>query len=186
MGFFHAIHTSAGNGPDTHPRHSSPTLFAAHASRTHVKAPQTDLHVKPYNSSGPTHDSPSKRPSRTKVTFQHGKAPKKHGGKPWKHQAAREPPVPNTDQPLSMLHPVLNRNQGPKGSIETKTSSLSMPKAMAEASKASGRTPWLNATLPKPSRLDLGDRFRFSLFGKKDLVFLSLSLEYLLEYPSIL
>lgn len=56
-----------------HPRHSSPTLFTAHASRTHVKTSQTDLHAKPDNSSGPTHDSPSERPFRKKETFQHKK-----------------------------------------------------------------------------------------------------------------
>lgn len=55
-----------------------PTLFTAHASRTHVKAPQTDFHVKPDNSSGLTHDSTAEMPLRTKVTFQPKKAPKKH------------------------------------------------------------------------------------------------------------
>lgn len=59
-----------------HSRHSSHTLSTTHASRTHVKAPQTDLHVKPDNSSGLTHDSPSEKPLRTKETFQHQKAPK--------------------------------------------------------------------------------------------------------------
>lgn len=59
-----------------HPWHSSPALFTAHASVTHVKAPQTDFHVKPDNSSGPTHDSPSEKPLRKKVTFQHRKTPK--------------------------------------------------------------------------------------------------------------
>lgn len=64
------------------------TLFTAHASRTHVKAHQTDFPVKLDNSSGQTHDSPLERPLRTKVTFRHGKAPKRHRG----HQAVREPP----------------------------------------------------------------------------------------------
>lgn len=50
--------------------HSSNTLPAAHTSRTHVKAPQTDLHAKPDNSSGLTHDSPSEGLLRTKATFQ--------------------------------------------------------------------------------------------------------------------
>ena len=60
----------------THPLHSSYTVSTAHASRTHVKALQTDFHVKPDNSSGSTHDSPSERPLRTKVTFQPKQAPK--------------------------------------------------------------------------------------------------------------
>lgn len=64
------------------------TLSTAHAPETHVKAPQTDFPGKPDNSSGPTHDSPLERPLRTKVTFRHGKAPKRHRG----HQAVREPP----------------------------------------------------------------------------------------------
>lgn len=67
------------------PRHSSHTLSTAHASRTHVKAPQTDFPVKPDNSLGPTHGSPSKRPSRTKVTFQHKK-----------HRKASRPPSSET------------------------------------------------------------------------------------------
>lgn len=57
-------------------RHPSRTLFTAHASKTHVKAPQTDLHAKPDNSSGLTHDSPSERPLRIKTTFQPKQAPK--------------------------------------------------------------------------------------------------------------
>lgn len=39
-----------------------------------------------------------------------------------------------------------SRDQGPEGSIETKTASTSMLRAMDGASKASGQTPWLNAT----------------------------------------
>lgn len=42
-------------------RHPFRTLSTAHASRTHVKAPQTDFHAKLDNSSGLTHDSPSER-----------------------------------------------------------------------------------------------------------------------------
>lgn len=52
------------------------TLFTAHASRTHVKAPPAVFPVKPDNSSGLTHDSPSGKPLRKRVTFQHQKAPK--------------------------------------------------------------------------------------------------------------
>lgn len=130
----------------THSRHSSPTLFTAHASRTHVKALQTDFHVKPDNSSGLTHNSPPKRPLRKKATFQHKKAPKEHRGKPWKHKAARRPPKPSTDQLCSMLRPVGNRDQGPKGNIGTKPVSSSMLRAMEGASKTSGQNPWLHAS----------------------------------------
>lgn len=42
-------------------RHPHSTLFTVHAFRTHVKAPQTNLHAKPDTSSGLTHDSPSER-----------------------------------------------------------------------------------------------------------------------------
>lgn len=56
-----------------------------------------------------------------------------------------------------------NRDQGPKGSIETKTSSTSMPKAMEEASKASGQIPWLHSAVPKPSRPS-HDRSRLQAF----------------------
>lgn len=94
-----------------HPRHSSPVLFTAYAFRTHVKAPQTDLHVKPDNSSGLTYDSPSKRLLHTKSTFQRKKAPKKHGG----HQTAREPPKPSTDRLCSMLHPIREAGPRPEG-----------------------------------------------------------------------
>lgn len=124
-------------------------LFTAHASRTHVKAPQADLHAKPDNSSGLTHDSPSERPLRTKVTFQPKQAPKKHR----EHQAVRGAPKPSTDQLSSLPIQSGNRDQGPKGSIEAKTVSSSMPRAMEEASEASGQTPWLHYAAPKPSRL---------------------------------
>jgi hypothetical protein len=60
----------------SYPRYSSSTLFTAHASRTHVKAPQTDFPVKHDNSSGLTHDSPSERPLRTKSDVPTPKAPK--------------------------------------------------------------------------------------------------------------
>lgn len=46
-----------------------------------------------------------------------------------------------------MLCPVGNRDQGPKGDIETKTDSSSMPRAMEEAPKASGQSTWLHATV---------------------------------------
>ena len=63
--FFYAIHIFVW--------HSFRTLSTAHASRTHVKAPQTDFPVKHDNSSGHTHNSLSERPLRTKVTFRYKK-----------------------------------------------------------------------------------------------------------------
>ena len=86
--------------PSTHLRHSSHTLFTAHASRTHVKALQTDLHAKPDNSSGPAHDSPSERPLRTKDTFQPKTAPKSiENTKPEEEHPSpartNSPPCPN-------------------------------------------------------------------------------------------
>lgn len=63
--------------------HFSRTLFTAHASRTHVKASQTDFPVKHDNSSGSTYDSTSETPLRTKETFQPKTAPKSiEDGKP--------------------------------------------------------------------------------------------------------
>lgn len=117
----------------THSRHPSYTVSTAHASRTHVKAPQTEFPTKPDNSSGLTHDSPPETPLRTKVTFQPKQAPKKHR----EHQAVRGPPKPSTDQLRSMLRPTGNRDQGPKGNIETKTESASMPRAMEGAPETS-------------------------------------------------
>lgn len=95
----------------THSRHSPHTLFTAHAPRTHVKAPQTDLPAKPDNSSGPTHDSPSERLLRTKVTFQHKTAPKKHR----EHQAVRGAPKPSLDQLSSMPHSDRESEPRPEG-----------------------------------------------------------------------
>lgn len=123
--------------------HSFHTLSTAHASRTHVKAPQTDFPVKPDNSSGPTHDSPLERPLRKKATFQHGKAPKSiEDAKQREDRPSRaltdSPPCP--DQ-------IGYRDQGPKGNTEVKPVSSSLLRAMEEASKTSGQTPWLHVTL---------------------------------------
>lgn len=139
------------------------TLFTARASRTHVKAPQTDFPVKPDNLSGSTHDSPSEKPLRTKVMFQTKTAPKKHR----EHQTARRAPKPSTDQLLSLPIQFWNRDQGPKGSIETKTPSTSMPRAMERARKASRG---FHGSMPqslKHSRLGLEDRFRFLSLWKE-------------------
>lgn len=78
----------------TNPRHSSHTLSTAHASRTHVKAPQTDFPVKSDNSSGPTHDRPSERPSRTKSDVPTQTSTEKASRKAMWHQTVREPPKP--------------------------------------------------------------------------------------------
>lgn len=128
-----------------HPRHSSHTLFTAHASRTHVKVPQTDFPVKPDNSSGSTYDSPSERPLRTKVTFQPKTAPKSIEDT---KQRDDHPNQARTDSsPCSVQ--TGNRDQGPKGSIETQTASTSLLRAMEEASKTSGQIPWLHASALK-------------------------------------
>lgn len=108
-----------------HPRRSSHTLFTAHVSRTHVKAPQTDLHIKPDNSSGFTHDNPKKSPLRTKVTFQPKQAPKSI-----KNTKPQENHPSQTRTNFSPCFPQTgNRDQGPKGVIGTKPSSTSMPGA---------------------------------------------------------
>lgn len=146
----------------THPQNSSPPLSTVHASRTHVKAPQTDFSVKPDNSSGPTHDSPQKSPLRTKVTFQPKTAPKSiENTKPQENHPSQartnSPPCPNQ---------IGYRDQGPKGSIETKTESPSMLRAMGGAWKTSGQTPWLHASVTEAFK---------AWFGR--LVSVSLSLE---------
>lgn len=94
---YHRAVKSAGGKAVRHvpaatPRHSSPTLSTAHAPVTHVKASQTVFPVKPDNSSGPTHGSPSERPLRTKATFRHGKLRKKHRGKAWERQRREDHP----------------------------------------------------------------------------------------------
>lgn len=97
--------------PSTHSRHSSHTLSTAHASRTHVKAPQTDFHIKPDNSSGLTHDSPSERPLRTKVTFQPRQAPKSS------EESHASPNRERTDQAKhgpTPLHALTSREPGPR------------------------------------------------------------------------
>lgn len=146
--------------PDTIPRHSSHALSTAHAIRTHVKAPQTDLHGKPDNSSGPPTTARQKgfyaRKRRSSI--------KKHR-KAWRTPSCERLSKPRTDQLSSMLHPIRNRDQGPKGNTETKTSSLSLPKAMEGASKTLGQTPWLlSVGLPTPSRPDT-DRSRLPIHG---------------------
>lgn len=53
-----------------------------------------------------------------------------------------------------------------------------MLRAMEEASKTSGQTPWLHIALTEAIRLGSETGFGFSLFGKKDLSFF-LSLIYI-------
>lgn len=90
-----------------------------------------------------------------------------------------------TDSPPCSIQSGIG-NQGPKGSTETKTSSLSLLRAMAGASKTSGQTPWLHAMMLKPSRFGLEDWFRLLSLWKERFIFLSLSLDYLLEYPYLI
>ena len=147
------------------------TLSTAHASRTHVKAPQTDLHGKPDNSSGPTHDSPSERPLRTKATSQPKKAPKSiEDTKPREDH----PSQARTDSP-QCPDQIGYRDQGPKGNIETQTGSSSLLRAMEEASKTSGQTPWLNtAAIEGSEAWSIGIGLRLSLW--KERLSLSFSL----------
>lgn len=133
----------------THSKHSSPLLSTAHASRTHVKAPQTDFPVKPDNSSGPTHNSPSKRPLRKKATFQPKQAPKSIENT--KQREDHPSQAPTNSPPCSPQ--VEDRDQGPKGSIEAKPVSSSMLRAMEEASKHQVRLHGSIPQSPKPSRL---------------------------------
>lgn len=117
------------------PWHSSRTLSAAHAPVTHVKAPQTDFHVKPDNSSGSTHDIPSERPLRTKATFQHGKAPKKHRGKPWGTKGETTTQAKHGPTPL---HAPSSHGIGTKArraASKPRRHPTSLPRAMEEASK---------------------------------------------------
>lgn len=97
--FFYTIHAFVW--------HPSRTIFTVHASRTHVKAPQTDFPVKHDNSSGLTHDSPSERHLRTKATFQ----PQKH------RKASRTPSRKRTTQAKhvpTFLTALTFRESGPR------------------------------------------------------------------------
>lgn len=104
----------------------SPPLFTTHALITHVKAPQTDFHIKPDNSSVPTYDSPSERPLRKKATFQHRKAPKKHRGKHGNTKQRDDHPSQARTNYSQCSFRSRDRSPGPKGRIETKTASVSM------------------------------------------------------------
>lgn len=148
-----------------HPRipwHSSLTLFASHASRTHVKAPQTDLHAKPDNSSGSTHDSPSERPSRTKVTLQPKTAPKKHR----EHQAVRRPPKPSPDQLSSMPFASRESRPRPVGQHQNQDGIHLDAQSHGRSLGSIERIPWLHASVTEA----------FKAWSRR-LVSVSLSLE---------
>lgn len=171
--------------PSTHSRHSSRTLFTAHAPKTHVKAPQTDFPAKPDNSSGPIHDSPSERPLRTKETFQPKTAPKSI-----------------EDTKLQEEHPSQARTNSPPCSfsprVETKARRAASrpsrhPPRCPEPWRSSGsieRNPWLNASdteaiearfssLSAPNPLGLGlAPLRTRDTAPRGAVLLRLSLEY--------
>lgn len=149
----------------THSRHSSHTVSTAHASRTHVKPPQTDFLVKPDNSLGPTHDSPSESPLRTKATSN----PKQHR-KSIKNDKQREH---HPSQALTNSPPCYDRSSVVAGArraaSKTKPVSSSVLRAMEGAWKASRES---HGSLPrssKPSRLDIGDWFRFLSLWKERL-----------------
>lgn len=61
-------------------------------------------------------------------------------------QREDHPSQARTDSPPCPC-PVEYRDQGPKGSIETKTVSTSMLRAMEGAWKASDQIPWLHASV---------------------------------------
>lgn len=130
--FFYVIQRILGERSD----HSSMaflflTLSTAHALKTHVKAPQTDFPVKPDNSSGPLTTALQKR------LYERKQRPSMEKHRKSMEDAKRREDHPSparTDSPPCSFQP-RNRDQGPKGSIETKTSSLSLLRAMAEASK---------------------------------------------------
>lgn len=120
------------------------TLSTAYAPKTHVKAPQTDFPVKSDNSSGPTYDRPLERPLRTKATFRHGKAPKRHREN---HQAVREPP----SQARTNSPPCSFRSEGRH---RDQDDILIRAQSHGRSLEASGQTPWLTSVKsPKPSRL---------------------------------
>lgn len=158
-----------------HPWHSSRTLFTAHASITHVKAPQTDLHAKPDNSSGLTHDSLSKKPLRTKTTLQPKTAPKKHR----RHQAVRGPPKPSHDRLSSMPIQSESRDQGSKGSIETQDGFLLHAQSHGRSFESIRSDPMAPCLSPEAIKAWLGDWFRFLSLWKERFIFLSLSYLYL-------
>lgn len=166
----------------THPQHSSRTLFTALASRTHVKAPQTDFPAKPDNSSGSTYDSPSERPLRTKTTFQQKTAPKRHRGR----QAVRGTPKPSTSQLSSMPHSGRESRPRPVGQHRDQDAIHLDAQSHGESKRSIETVPWLHASVTEAFKAWFGDRFRFLSLWKERFIFLSLSLEYLLEYPSIL
>ena len=136
------------HAPSTHPRHSSPTLFTAHASRTHVKGPQTDFPVKHDNLSGPTHDSLSETPLRTKVTFQ-----QKSTEKALRTQS-RERTTQARHGPTH-LHALAQSGiwLRPEGQHRTQDGLPLDSQSHGRSFEASGQTPWLHSTTPKPPRL---------------------------------
>lgn len=158
----------------SHSWHSSPTLFTSHASRTHVKALQTVFTVKPDNSSGPTHGSPSERPLRTKATFQ----PKKH------RKASRTPSRERTTQARhgpTLLHALTRSGIGTKARRAASRPRPYPPRCSEPWKKPRRHQVGLHGSMsrsPKPSRLGSEAGFGFSLFGKKDLSFF-LSLIYI-------
>lgn len=124
-------------------------LSTAYASRTHVKASQTDFHVKPDNSSGLTHDSPSKRPLRTKTTFQPKKAAKSiEDTKPWEDH----PSQARTDFP-PCLDQIGYQGQGPKGNIEVRPVPPPCPEPWTKLRRHQVRPHGSMTQSPKPSRL---------------------------------
>lgn len=155
------------------------TLFTAYASRTHVKAPQTDFHVKHDNSSGSTNNSPSETPLRTKATFQHKTAPKKHR----EHETVRGAPKPNPDQLSSTPYPGRESGPRPEGRHRDQDGSLFDARSHGRSIGSIRSDSMAPCHDPRSIQcLDWKTGFGFSLFGKKDFIFLSLFIFYL-DYP---
>lgn len=145
---------------------TSPMAFLYHAfhhtcPETHVKASQTDFRVKPDTLSGPTHDSPSETPLRTKATFQHEKSTEKASRKAT--EAVRGPPKPGEDQPLSMLLPVTESGPRPEGQHRDQDVIPLLAQSHGRSFEATGQSPWLQSVRsPKLSRLGF-DRSRLPI-----------------------
>lgn len=174
MGFFYVIHVSHAISPLT--------FFTVHASRTHVKALQPDLHVKPDNSSGPTHDSP------LEGTFTHeSDVPTQNSTEKASRTPSRErrPQARHGPTPL-LAHSDPESEPRPEGQHRNPDD---IPPRCPEPWKEHGKH------LEDPMAPCLSHRsvqglvwkpgFGFSLFGKKDLSFF-LSLYLLLRLSSYL
>lgn len=166
----------------THSRHPYLTLFTAHASRTHVKAIQTDFPVKHDNSSGLTHDSPAERLLRTKVTFQPKTAPKKASRTTSRERRpqARHGPTP----PLAHS----GREPGPRPGGQHRNQDVIHLDAQShgKSMESTERIPWLHASVTEASKA-WSERLVSVSLSLERKIYLSFSLFiFYLDYPAIL